>query len=122
VVNTTLGSEKVYVSGVDSSVVVPASGKVQAGGCWGSGVTVTVGTLVTVGGSGVDVGVTVACGVAVTCEQAARKMSKVKSEVLIFIEVSIGGLSPSRSRLQRDIFQAHCFSISPENDIVMLQA
>ncbi|MBI5953214.1 MAG: hypothetical protein HY865_16285 [Chloroflexi bacterium] len=66
-----------YVSGFDSPIAVCASGKVQAGGCWGFGVDVMVGTLVTVGGSGVKVAVGVSIAGGMTCPQAvssARRM------------------------------------------------
>jgi hypothetical protein len=65
----------VYVSGFESSIVVCAKGKVQAGGCCDSGVDVIMGTLVAVGGSGVKVAVGVVFGE--TCPQAvsrARRM------------------------------------------------
>jgi hypothetical protein len=86
----------VYVSGVDSSIVVPAKGKVQAGGslAGASGVEVMVGTLVTVGGSRVNVGdvaVAVTSEVTVTWEQAARRRKKRRRRVcFIFIENSFG--------------------------------
>jgi hypothetical protein len=98
---TTFGSEKVYSSGVDSSIVVPAKGKVQAGGCCGPGVDVMVGTLVTVGGSeGNDV--TVTCEVTASFEQAARSRVKRIKVCFIFIEVSGEFISrPDRIALTR---------------------